>query len=283
MKIQSESVSIKSNWAYPGIWSPCRQRNPDRIVRRSRNSYRVWPRVWDSLRRDDLQDYLLFVSVIAISDGKYKIQNKTKNEMRIRCFCFQSISLHVAFAWEKKMQWHTKSVPPFGHCHFPWLLLLHAAVSCMWHVACECCVLHKKLCWHKQICANKWICVWRLQWRPPNFCIRWNNYKIAFFSCSAVLGRLCRRVCVCVYVSDLPGIDLPSSRYSRTEGLRKFPAISFISFSSWLPLYSFSRSCCGSGSGARGRFARFDRTASWQSVERKVKTNNWNKIPSQHN
>jgi len=69
-----------------------------------------------------------------------------------------------------------------------------------------------------------------------------------------------------------PGMDLPSSRYSRTEGLRKFSGISGRSFS-WLPLSSFSRSCWGSGSkltgsGARGRFARLERTVSRQSASK---------------
>lgn len=53
---------------HPGIWFPCPRRSPDRTVRRSRSSYRVWPRVWDSLRRVDLKDYL----VIAISADQNK-------------------------------------------------------------------------------------------------------------------------------------------------------------------------------------------------------------------
>lgn len=69
----------------------------------------------------------------------------------------------------------------------------------------------------------------------------------------------------------IPGIDFPNSKYSLTDGLKKFVGIAGIAFS-WLLLSSFSKSCCGSGSkftgsGALGRLARFDRTVSRQSAK----------------
>ena len=67
----------------------------------------------------------------------------------------------------------------------------------------------------------------------------------------------------------LPGIDFPNSKYSRTDGLKKFVGISGKSFS-WLPLSSLSKSWCGSGSkctgsGARTLLARLLRVDSRQS------------------
>lgn len=75
-----------------------------------------------------------------------------------------------------------------------------------------------------------------------------------------------------IATSSLPGIDFPNSRYSRTEGLKKFVGISGMSLSG-LPLSSLSKSCGGSGSkiivaGALGLFALFERTVSRQSEKK---------------
>lgn len=72
-----------------------------------------------------------------------------------------------------------------------------------------------------------------------------------------------------VVIDILPGIDLPNSKYSRTEGLKKFVGISGISLSGFT-VSSLSNSWCGSGSkstgsGALGLLARFERTFSRQS------------------